>query len=93
MVIDERLPYAPYPAPAGTAVAAPGGGVGPWFLARANLGVLIDLLREDGRTVIGPTVVDGAVTLAEVRSVDELRGRNLVGASTFAKLRDLVVVR
>ncbi len=78
MVIDERLPYAPYPAPAGTAVAAPpapiasGGGVGPWFLARANLGVLIDLLREDGRTVIGPAVVDGAVTLAEVRSVDEL---------------------
>lgn len=78
MVIDERLPYAPYPVPAGTAVAAPpapiasGGGVGPWFLARANLGVLIDLLREDGRTVIGPTVVDGAITLAEIRSVDEL---------------------
>jgi NAD(P)H-flavin reductase/Pyruvate/2-oxoacid:ferredoxin oxidoreductase delta subunit len=78
MVIDERLPYAPYPAPAGTAVAAPpapiasGGGVGPWFLARANLGVLIDLLREDGRTVIGPTVVDGAITMAEIRSVDEL---------------------
>jgi NAD(P)H-flavin reductase/NAD-dependent dihydropyrimidine dehydrogenase PreA subunit len=78
MVIDERLPYAPYPAPIGTAVAAPparvasGGGSGPWFLARANLGVLIDLLREDGRTVIGPTVVDGAITLAEIRSVDEL---------------------
>jgi hypothetical protein len=43
MVIDERLPYAPYPAPTGTAVAAPpanaaNGGGGPWFLARANLG-------------------------------------------------------
>lgn len=78
MVIDERLPYAPYPAPSGTAVApapaqiAATGGGGPWFLARANLGVLIDLLREDGRTVIGPTVIDGAVTLAEIRSVDEL---------------------
>ena len=78
MVIDERMPYAPYPAPTGTAVAAPPapiasvGGSGPWFLARANLGVLIDLLREEGRTVIGPTVVDGAVTYAEITSVDEL---------------------
>ncbi|HEY4752370.1 MAG TPA: 4Fe-4S dicluster domain-containing protein [Candidatus Limnocylindrales bacterium] len=78
MVIDERLPYAPYPAPTGTAVApapariAASGGGGPWFLARANLGILIDLLREDGRSVIGPVVVDGAVTMAEIRSVDEL---------------------
>jgi NAD(P)H-flavin reductase len=45
---------------------------GSWFLARANLGVLIDLLREDGRTVIGPTVVDGAITYAEITSADEL---------------------
>ncbi|MFN8629921.1 MAG: 4Fe-4S dicluster domain-containing protein [Chloroflexota bacterium] len=77
MVIDERLPYAPYPAPTGTAVAASPvnaaqGGGGPWFLARANLSVLIDLLREDGRTVLGPTVVDGAITYAEIRTVDEL---------------------
>jgi sulfhydrogenase subunit beta (sulfur reductase) len=78
VVTDERMPYAPYPAPTGTAVAAPPGrvqsehGSGPWFLARANLGVLIDLLREDGRTVIGPTVQDGAVVYAEIRSVDEL---------------------
>ena len=55
MVTDERMPYAPYPAPTGTAVAAPPSqvasphGSGPWFLARANLGVLIDLLREDGQ--------------------------------------------
>ena len=28
---------------------------GPGFLARADLQVLIDLLREDGRTVVGPT--------------------------------------
>ncbi len=78
MVTDERMPYAPYPAPAGTAVAAPParlaapGGGGPWFLARANLGVLIDLLREEGRTVIGPTVVDGAVAYAEIASVEDL---------------------
>ncbi len=45
---------------------------GSWFLARANLQVLIDLLREDGRTVIGPTVLDGAVTLDEIRSTDDL---------------------
>ena len=78
MVIDERMPYAPYPAPTGTAVAAAPSpvasphGSGPWFLARANLGVLIDLLREDGRTVIGPKVMDGAVAYGEIQSVDEL---------------------
>lgn len=44
----------------------------PWFLARANLGVLIDLLRADGRTVIGPRVVDGAIGLAEIESADDL---------------------
>ncbi|MCJ7711898.1 MAG: 4Fe-4S dicluster domain-containing protein, partial [Chloroflexi bacterium] len=74
----ERMPYAPYPAPAGTAVAAPPtpvaspNGSGPWFLARANLGVLIDLLRQDGRTVIGPKVMDGAVVYGEIESVDDL---------------------
>ena len=78
MVTDERMPYAPYPAPTGTAVAAPptpvatSHGSGPWFLARANLGILIDLLREEGRAVIGPKVVDGAVVYDEIRSVDEL---------------------
>ena len=75
---DERMPYAPYPAPTGTVLAAPptpvdsSSGSGPWFLARANLGVLIDLLREGGRTVIGPKVMDGAVVYGEIRSVDEL---------------------
>ena len=76
MVIDERLPYAPYPGPSGTAVAptpsASPHATGPWFLARANLGILIDLLREDDRTVIGPTVQDGAIVYDEITSVDQL---------------------
>jgi len=78
VVNDEHMPYAPYPSPGGTSVATPpapvaaANGSGPWFLARANLGVLIDLLREDGRTVIGPTVADGAIVYGEVRGVDDL---------------------
>ncbi len=43
-----------------------------WFLARPNLGVLIDALRADGRTVVGPRVVDGAITYAEIESADDL---------------------
>ncbi|HYM85071.1 MAG TPA: 4Fe-4S dicluster domain-containing protein [Candidatus Dormibacteraeota bacterium] len=45
---------------------------GRWFLARSNLQVLIDLLRDDGRTVIAPTVVDGTIVLDQIESVDEL---------------------
>ncbi len=45
---------------------------GPWVLARANLQVLIDLLREDGRTVIGPRVEDGAIVYDEIASVADL---------------------
>ncbi len=42
------------------------------FLPRSQLQVLIDLLAEDGRRVIGPTVADGAVVYDEVRSPDDL---------------------
>ena len=45
---------------------------GPWFLLRANLQVLIDELRADGRRVIGPTVADGAIVLDEITTVAEL---------------------
>ena len=45
---------------------------GPGFLARADLQVLIDLLREDGRIVIGPTVQDGAIVFDEITSIEEL---------------------
>jgi len=44
----------------------------PRFLAREDLQILIDVLREDGRVVIGPTVADGAIVLDEIRRVDEL---------------------
>jgi NAD(P)H-flavin reductase/formate hydrogenlyase subunit 6/NADH:ubiquinone oxidoreductase subunit I len=68
----------PVPGPLGTlAELAPAGvtdaaGTGPWLLARANLQVLIDVLREDGRRVIGPTVADGAIVYDEITSVGDL---------------------
>ena len=49
-----------------TAVEAPA------FLGRADLDRLISLLREDGRTVIGPTVSDGAIVYDEIRSASDL---------------------
>ena len=42
------------------------------FLARADLGSLLDALHADGRTVIGPTVEDGAIVYAEIGSVADL---------------------
>ena len=45
---------------------------GPAFLARPDLQVLIDLLREDGRRVIGPTVADGAIVFDEITSINDL---------------------
>ena len=42
------------------------------FLPRESLRELIDLLRNDGRTVIGPTVRDGAIVLAPIESPDQL---------------------
>jgi len=42
------------------------------FLRRDDLGVLIGTLRADGWTVVGPTVADGAISLAEIDSADQL---------------------
>jgi NAD(P)H-flavin reductase/NAD-dependent dihydropyrimidine dehydrogenase PreA subunit len=42
------------------------------FLPRAGLDHLIELLRSDGRTVIGPRVDDGAIVYGEVRSLADL---------------------
>jgi NAD(P)H-flavin reductase/formate hydrogenlyase subunit 6/NADH:ubiquinone oxidoreductase subunit I len=49
-----------------TAVEAPA------FLRRDDLDQLIALLRADGRTVIGPTVSDGAIVYDEIRSARDL---------------------
>jgi sulfhydrogenase subunit beta (sulfur reductase) len=45
---------------------------GPGFLARADLQVLFDLLQEDGRTLIGPTVADNAIVYDTLTSADQL---------------------
>src|SRR5574338_259371 len=42
------------------------------FLPRERLDALLDLLREGGRTVLGPTVQDGHLVLDEIRTVADL---------------------
>jgi len=42
------------------------------FLAREDLQVLLDALREKGYRCIGPVVHDGAVVFDEIRSVEQL---------------------
>jgi NAD(P)H-flavin reductase/Fe-S-cluster-containing hydrogenase component 2 len=44
----------------------------PAFLPRGELGRLLDLLRGDGRRIIGPTVRDGAIVYDEVITVADL---------------------
>jgi sulfhydrogenase subunit beta (sulfur reductase) len=41
-------------------------------IGRVGLGALIDVLKDRGYTVIGPTVRDNAIVLAEIGSADEL---------------------
>jgi ferredoxin len=54
-----------------------------------GLQLLIDLLRERGWTVVGPTVRDGVVVHAEITSVDELpRGVGDVQDSGSYRLRE-----
>jgi sulfhydrogenase subunit beta (sulfur reductase) len=73
VVTDGRSPAVPTPSDGATVQPeAHAARRGEWFLARANLGVLIDTLRDDGRTVIGPTVVDSAIVYDEISSVDDL---------------------
>jgi ferredoxin len=52
-------------------VTTPAVGSNVW-LPKPALQVLIDRLRADGYEVIGPRVADGAVTLGEVASLDDL---------------------
>ena len=55
----------------------------------AGLQALIDLLRGDGWTVIGPTVGDGVIGQGEIRSVDDLpRGIGDEQDGALYRLRD-----
>ncbi|MFN8619606.1 MAG: 4Fe-4S dicluster domain-containing protein [Chloroflexota bacterium] len=45
---------------------------GPGFLARADLQVLLDLLREGDRRLIGPTVADATIVYDEIARVEDL---------------------
>ncbi len=65
----------PRPTVADTASATPlaaGPNGAPGFLPRADLDRLLDLLRADGRQVIGPTVSDGAIVYDEIRTAADL---------------------
>jgi hypothetical protein len=53
-------------------VATPPSDDVPSFLPRDGLDHLIELLRADGRRVIGPTVVDGAITYGDIERAAEL---------------------
>jgi ferredoxin len=41
-------------------------------MARRDFGTLFDVLADDGYTIVGPMVGDGAVTLGELTSIDDL---------------------
>jgi sulfhydrogenase subunit beta (sulfur reductase) len=43
-----------------------------WKIAKPELGQLIDQLREQGYSVIGPTVADNAVVMAEIEDLADL---------------------
>jgi NAD(P)H-flavin reductase/NAD-dependent dihydropyrimidine dehydrogenase PreA subunit len=43
-----------------------------WFLARKDLGALIEAIRDTGRRVIGPTVRDAAIVYDEIHSAADL---------------------
>ncbi len=55
----------------------------------AGLACLVDSLRADGRTVVGPTVRDGALTYAEIAGLDDLpRGVGDVQDAGHYRLRE-----
>jgi NAD(P)H-flavin reductase/succinate dehydrogenase/fumarate reductase-like Fe-S protein len=51
---------------------APGVQGGAWFLPRDRFQDLLDLLREDGRRLIGPTVADGSIVYDDIATVSDL---------------------
>ncbi|MFL5727302.1 MAG: 4Fe-4S dicluster domain-containing protein [Chloroflexota bacterium] len=50
----------------------PDGASGTGFLARTDLGALIEALHDEGRAVIAPTVQDGAIVYDEISSAADL---------------------
>ena len=54
------------PAPSQTAAARQ------WFLARHDLGALVEAIRDTGRRVIGPTIRENAIVYDEVQSAADL---------------------
>ena len=60
------------------------------FLLREDLDRLLDALRADGRTVVGPTARDGAVIYDEIASADALPvgWRSDVAPGTYRLTRD-----
>jgi sulfhydrogenase subunit beta (sulfur reductase) len=49
-----------------------GTGLGSVVIDRDGLAALLDVLGRDGRTVLGPTVRDGAIVIDEVEGIDDL---------------------
>jgi len=43
-----------------------------WFLARENLGALVEAIRGTGRRVIGPTIREGAIVYDEIQTAADL---------------------
>ena len=43
-----------------------------WFLARADLGALVEAIRGTGRRVIGPTILEDAIVYDEIHSAADL---------------------
>ncbi|HEU4671332.1 MAG TPA: 4Fe-4S dicluster domain-containing protein, partial [Candidatus Limnocylindrales bacterium] len=68
----ERLPIAPTTPSDAIRVDLRDAGSGPRFLDRGSLAALIDALRADGRTLIGPVVEDGVIGLGPIETVEEL---------------------
>ena len=62
---------------------------GAFFLPRANLQDLLDILREDGRRLIGPTVAHETIVYDEISTVDELPHgwRDEQGPGTYRLVR------
>ena len=54
------------PAPSQTAAARQ------WFLAREELGALVEAIHETGRRVIGPTIREGAIVYDEIQTAADL---------------------